>query len=58
LPVVLSKEEIKKLLDNIKNSKHRFMIAFMYSTGLRLSELVNMRIKDLELEGLHIEKKN
>jgi site-specific recombinase XerD len=50
LPVVLSKEEIKKLLDNIINSKHRFIIAFLYSCGLRVSELVNLRVRDLELE--------
>ena len=50
LPVVLSKEEVKRLLDSIKNLKHRFMIAFMYSTGLRVSELVNFKVKDLELD--------
>jgi site-specific recombinase XerD len=49
LPVVLSKEEIVRLLDAIKNEKHKFMISFMYSTGARLSELVNIRVRDLEL---------
>ena len=50
LPIVLSKDEVKRLLDAIPNNKHRFMIAFMYSTGLRVSELVNFKVKDLELD--------
>ncbi len=50
LPVVLSKEEVRKLFDAIKNEKHKFMIAFMYSTGVRVSELTNIHIGDLELE--------
>lgn len=49
LPVVLSKEEVKKLFGAIKNWKHRLMIEFLYSSGLRVSELLNMRVKDLEL---------
>jgi len=50
LPVVLSKEEVMKLLNAIINAKHKFMISFMYSTGVRVSELVNMHAGDLELE--------
>ena len=50
LPVVLSKEEVKKLLDNINNEKHKFIVSFMYSTGVRVSELVNIHVGDLELE--------
>jgi site-specific recombinase XerD len=40
LPKVLSKSEIKLLLSNITNFKHKFMIEFLYSTGLRLSEFI------------------
>jgi len=50
LPVVLSKEEVKKLISAIKNEKHKFIISFMYSAGLRVSELVNLKVKDLELD--------
>lgn len=50
LPEVLSKEEVKKLIDSIKNFKHQLMICFMYSSGLRVSELINMKVKDLNLE--------
>lgn len=47
---VLTKEEIRKLLGAIKNWKHRLMIELMYSAGLRVSEIVNLRIKDLVLD--------
>lgn len=50
LPEFLSKEEIKKLLNAISNWKHRLMIEFIYGSGLRVSELINMEIKDLELD--------
>ena len=43
----LTKDEIKKLLKAIKNWKHRLMIELMYSAGLRVSEVVNLKIKDL-----------
>lgn len=50
LPVVLSKEEIKRLFDVIENPKHRLMMKLLYSAGLRVSELINMRINDIELD--------
>ena len=49
LPEVLSKEEVRKLLNAISNWKHRLMIEFLYGSGLRVSELINMKVKDLEL---------
>jgi integrase/recombinase XerD len=50
LPEFLSKEEVRILLNNIKNPKHRFMIAFMYSAGFRVSELLNLKVRDLEID--------
>ena len=49
LPTVLSKEEIKKLFSAIKNQKHKLMAQLMYSAGLRVSELINLKIKDMEI---------
>lgn len=50
LPIVLTKEEIKKLFKYTKNEKHKLLLQTMYSTGLRVSELINLKIKDLEIE--------
>ena len=50
LPTVLTKEEIKKLLNIIKNPKHRLLVEFLYSSGLRVSECVSLKIDDLDLD--------
>jgi len=50
LPVFLTKEEMKSLLGKIKNWKHRLMIEVLYGGGLRVSELINLKINDLMLE--------
>ncbi len=50
LPVVLTKDEVKKLLDSAKNSKSRLLIMLLYSSGIRLSECINMKANDLELD--------
>ncbi|MDD5474207.1 MAG: tyrosine-type recombinase/integrase [Candidatus Methanoperedens sp.] len=49
LPVVLNRAEIKELLDNTKNLKHRLLIELLYSTGLRLSECINLKYSDLDI---------
>ena len=49
LPVVLSRDEIKNLIDNTENIKHRLLIELLYSTGLRLSECINLQYSDLDL---------
>lgn len=49
LPVVLSHDEIMRLLGNISNIKHRVMIALTYAAGLRVSEVVSLQIRDLDL---------
>lgn len=48
LPTVLTKEEIKKLLNAAENPKHRLLIEFMYSSGLRVSECVSIKLDDLD----------
>jgi len=41
---------IEKIIKTIKNPKHKIMFALMYSAGLRVSEVVNLKIKDLVLD--------
>ncbi|MBW2989217.1 tyrosine-type recombinase/integrase [Candidatus Woesearchaeota archaeon] len=49
LPVVLTKDEIRSMISSAKNRKHRLLIELLYSTGLRVSEAVNIRIRDINL---------
>ncbi len=50
LPAVLSKNEIFKILRMIENSKHRLILALSYGAGLRVSEVLKLRICDLNFE--------
>jgi integrase/recombinase XerD len=58
LPIVLSKEEIKNVIKSIKNPKHKLIISLAYGSGLRVSEIVNLKINDINLEELTIHLKN
>lgn len=48
LPVLLSREEILKMIDAIKNEKHKLILALAYGAGLRVSEVVSLKIWDLD----------
>lgn len=48
LPVVLSKEHVIKIIENTNNLKHRCIVSLLYSAGLRRSELLNLRITDID----------
>ena len=48
LPLVLSKQEVYEVLSAIGNFKHRVVIMFIYSTGARLSECINVKITDID----------
>jgi len=46
LPKFFSKEEVRRLFDGTDNIKHKPILMTIYSCGLRLSELLNLKIKD------------
>ncbi len=48
LPEFLTQEEIVRLLKVITNPKHKLLIGFLYSTGMRISELLNLKVQDLD----------
>ena len=48
LPVVLSKSEVKVLLKVTSNLKHRAILMTVYALGLRIGELINLQISDLD----------
>lgn len=48
LPVVLSEEDVNKILNAVTNQKHRTILYVVYSSGLRVSEVVNLKISDID----------
>jgi len=50
LPTVLSKEEIIDLLRFTKNQKHRTILALIYSCGLRIGEVINLKLYDVDID--------
>ena len=54
LPEVLSQEEVTALLNAIDNLKHKAVLMTIYSGGLRISELINLKIKDIDSNRMQI----
>lgn len=48
LPIVLSKQEVVKMIKATDNLKHKLIIQILYGSGLRISELVNLQINDID----------
>ncbi len=48
LPKIIPKEDLKKMLESIKNIKHKTALSLIYGLGLRRSELLNLRIVDVD----------
>lgn len=54
VPIVLSEEEIIRILKNISNIKHKAILMVIYSAGLRISECVHLKIKDIDSKRMQI----
>ncbi len=54
LPAVMSASEIKSLIDGVVNIKHRTILMMLYSTGMRISEIANCRIADIDSTNMRI----
>jgi len=50
LPIVLSKEEVREIINCTNNLRHKTILSTIYSAGLRLSEVVNLKIADIDSE--------
>ena len=57
-PVVLSKEEIIDLLRVTKNLKHRTILALLYSSGLRIGELLSLELRDIDIDRRQVFVRN
>ena len=54
LPVVLSPEEVGRLLAAATNTKHRAILSLAYATGLRASEVVSLKLTDIDRDRMLI----
>jgi site-specific recombinase XerD len=50
LPKILSKEDIQKIINLNTNLKHRLIIKILYSSGLRLQELIDLKRNDIDFD--------
>jgi site-specific recombinase XerD len=54
LPQVMLPQEIMKLIEGVQNLKHRTILMLLYSTGMRVSEIANCRIADIDSTNMRI----
>lgn len=54
LPVVLTPDEVKRVFANTKAGTKRLILQLIYGAGLRVSELVRLRVKDLDFDNLFV----
>jgi len=54
LPYVLSKDEILSIIGNVNNLKHKVILLTAYSAGLRISEVLNLRVSDIDSKNMLI----
>jgi len=58
LPIVLSRGEVEKIIQATDNAKYKLMISLGYACGLRVSEVVSIKVNDLDINELVIHIKN
>lgn len=58
LPDCLSMEDVKRMIDKIENIKHRCIVKTLYGTGMRLSELQNLTLRDFDFKNMLISIRN
>jgi len=58
LPAVLTRNEIADLIKATKNPKHKLILSLAYGAGLRVSEVIDLKVKDINLENLFIHIKH
>lgn len=58
IPEVLSVEEVKKIINFPKNLKHQVIICSLYNCGLRISELINLKLSDIDRERMVLKIKS
>jgi integrase/recombinase XerD len=54
LPVILDQSEVAHFLDSTKNVRHRAIMMTLYAAGLRVSEVINLRVSDIDSKRMMI----
>lgn len=54
LPDILSKEEVARLIESAPTYKHQVFLTFLYATGVRLSEGINVKLSDIDSDRMQI----
>ena len=54
LPSILSQQEVLKIIQVTRNLKHRVIITLLYSSGLRIGELIHLRLRNIDLERMQV----
>jgi integrase len=57
LPVVLSEEEVERILTKTDNLKHKCILLVIYSAGLRMGELLKLELADIDKDRMRIHVK-
>jgi site-specific recombinase XerD len=57
-PVVLSREKVQLIIDSVTNIKHKAMLSLLYGSGLRVSEVAALRIRDINSENMTVRVEN
>ncbi|MBI4268465.1 tyrosine-type recombinase/integrase [Candidatus Uhrbacteria bacterium] len=52
LPVILTRKEIERMLETVVNTKHRVLLGLSYAAGIRVSEALAVRIRDIDFDEL------
>jgi integrase/recombinase XerD len=58
LPKVISKEEVLAIIKNTNNIKHKCVVELLYGSGLRKSELLNLKINDIDSKRMLVRVEN
>lgn len=58
LPQIIDSELLKNSIEKIKNLKHKAIISLAYSVGLRVSEVINLKVEDIDSKRMIIHIKN
>lgn len=54
MPAILSRQEVKNLLDSVDSMKYKAILSTVYAGGLRVSEVCNLRVKDIDSKNMQI----